>query len=89
MPPTHSRRHGANLKLMSEAPLPPTTSTTELTVVTGDRYRVEGNVKDVERIILDAARGSIMQLAWLIEAETRDELGVNVEHVVVLRAVGP
>ncbi len=72
----------------SERPLPPTTSITELTVVTGDRYRVEGSVKQVERMILDAARGSIMELAWMMEAETRAELGVNPEHVVLLRAVG-
>jgi hypothetical protein len=61
------------------------TATTELTVVTGDRYRVEGHFKDIERTILDAARGSIMQLAWLIEAETEDDLGVNPDHVVTLR----
>ena len=64
----------------------PATSTTEIIVVTGDRYRVEGDVKHVERIILDAARGSIMQLAWFTESETRDALAVNPEHVVVLRA---
>jgi hypothetical protein len=63
--------------------------TTEITVVTGDRHRVEGAAKDVERTILDAARGSIMQLAWLIDADTRDDLAVNPEHVVLLRAVGP
>jgi hypothetical protein len=73
----------------SERPLQPTTSTTDLIVVTGDRYRVEGDVKDVERLILDAARGSIMQLAWLVEARTRDDLAVNPEHVVLLRAAGP
>jgi hypothetical protein len=50
--------------------LQPATRTTEITVLTGDRYRVEGDPRDVERIILDAARGSIMQLAWLTEAET-------------------
>jgi hypothetical protein len=65
------------------------TDTTEITVVTGDRYRVLGAVRDVERLIVDAARGSIMQLAWLIEAETGDELAVNPESVVLLRAAGP
>jgi hypothetical protein len=64
------------------------TPTTEITVVTGDRYQVEGEAVDVERSILDAARGSIMQLAWLIEAKTRDDLAVNPEHVVMLRAAG-
>jgi hypothetical protein len=73
----------------SEGVLQPATHTTELTVVTGDRYRVEGDPKQVERIILDAARGAIMELAWLIEAETRDNLAVNPEYVVALRSAGP
>ena len=70
----------------SEGPLRPATSTTEITLVTGDRYRVHGDAKNVERIILDAARGSIMQLAWLVEAETGKDLAVNPHHVVILRA---
>lgn len=68
---------------------PPTTSTTEITVVTGDRYRVDGDVEHVERIILDAARGSIMQLAWLTESGTGDDLAVNPGHVVLIRAARP
>jgi hypothetical protein len=64
------------------------TPLTEITVLTGDRYNVEGDVKEVERIILDAARGSIMELAWLVEAETGRRVGVNPECVVMLRAVG-
>jgi len=72
----------------SEGQPRPATPTTEMTVSTGDRYHVEGDPKDVERIIVDAARGSIMQLAWLIDAETRDDLAVNPESVVVLRAAG-
>ena len=70
----------------SEGPLQPTTTATEIVLVTGERYRVEGEVKVVERLILDAARGSIMQLAWFIEAETGGDLAVNPEHVVALRA---
>jgi hypothetical protein len=68
---------------------PQPTSTTEILLVTGERYRVEGDVKNVERMILDAARGSIMQLAWLTEADTRGEVAVNPEHVVALRATRP
>jgi hypothetical protein len=67
----------------------PTTSTTEITLVTGDRYRVDGDVKRVERTILDAARGSIMQLAWLTDVETRDDVAVNPEHVILVRALRP
>jgi hypothetical protein len=62
------------------------TGTTEILLVTGDRHRVEGDAKDVEQIVLDAARGSLMQLAWLVEADTRRALAVNPDHVVSLRA---
>lgn len=62
--------------------------TTEITLVTGDRYRVEGDAEEVGRRIMDAARGSIMQLAVLIEAGSRAELAVNPEHVTLLRAAG-
>ena len=65
------------------------TSATEITLVSGDRHHVEGRATDVERIIVDAARGSIMQLAWFVEAESGDELAVNPEYVVMLRAAGP
>ena len=64
------------------------TSITEIAVITGECYRIEGDPKEVEQIILDAARGSIMQLAWLVEAETGEDLVVNPDHVVMLRAAG-
>jgi hypothetical protein len=60
-------------------------ATTEITVVGGDRCRVDGTVADVERAILVAARGSIMELAWFVDADTRDRVGINPEHVVLLR----
>ena len=63
----------------------PATARTEIVFATGEVYRVAGRVKDVERIILDAARGSIMQLAWLTDADTGNELAINPEHVVLLR----
>ncbi len=53
----------------------------------GDRYRVEGDTREIERLILDAARGSIMEFAWVIEIETGQRLGINPESVVMLRAV--
>jgi hypothetical protein len=67
---------------------PPKNQTTEITLVTGQRYRIESDVKDTERIILDAARGSIPQLAWLVEAETGEVLAVNPDHIVTLKAAG-
>jgi hypothetical protein len=72
---------------LPDEPPPPSTRTTEITVVTGDRYRVEGDAKDVERRIVDAARGSIMELAWLADADTGERIGINPESVVSLRAV--
>ena len=63
------------------------TPITEITLLGGERYRVEGEAKQVERLILDAARGSIMELAWLTEAETRELIGLNPECVVMLRAL--
>jgi uncharacterized protein YlzI (FlbEa/FlbD family) len=59
---------------------------TEITVVGGDRYCVEGEAKQVSRQIIDAARGSIMELAWLVEAETGESIAFNPEHVIMLRA---
>jgi hypothetical protein len=63
------------------------TPTTEIIVVGGERYRVEGTAKEIERVILDAARGSIMEFAWIVEADTGERLGINPECVVMLRAV--
>jgi len=65
------------------------TSITEITFLTGERCRVEGEAKDVERLILDAARGSIMQLAWLTDAQSGEPLAINPECVVMLRALAP
>jgi hypothetical protein len=59
--------------------------TTEITVIGGDRYRVEGTAADAERVILNAARGSIMELAWFDDADTGERIGINPEHVVMLR----
>jgi hypothetical protein len=64
------------------------TPTTEISVVGGERYRVQGEAADVERLILAAARGSIMELVWLTEVETGESLGLNPECVVMLRALG-
>lgn len=62
-------------------------SITEVTLVSGVIYRVDGDVKAVERLVLDAARGSIMQFAWLTDVQTAESVGVNPEHVMTLRAM--
>jgi hypothetical protein len=65
------------------------TSITEIHIVGGERRHVQGDVKAVEHLILGAARGSIMELAWFTDAETGEPIGVNPEYVVTLRALGP
>jgi len=64
-------------------------ASTEVIVVCGDRYRVNGDTKDVERLIVSAARGSIMELVWLDDLENGGRIAINPEHVVALRAVAP
>jgi len=63
------------------------TPITEITVVGGERYRVERTAEEVEALILGAARGSIMEFAWMTEVDTGDRIGVNPEHVVLLRTI--
>lgn len=58
---------------------------TEIIVITGERYAVEGEPETVEATLVGAARGSIMQLAWLTDATSGKPFAVNPEHVVVLR----
>jgi hypothetical protein len=60
---------------------------TEITGAGGERHRVEGDIKDVERLILNAARGSIMEFAWFTDAQTGESFCINPDSVVMLRAV--
>jgi len=62
-------------------------SMTEITLLGGERHRVDGDVTEVERLILDAARGSIMQFAWLTDSQTAETFGVNPEYVMTLRSL--
>jgi hypothetical protein len=62
------------------------TSVTEITLAGGQHLRVEGDAEQVQALILSAARGSLMELAWMTEAETGQRIGVNPDHVLFLRA---
>lgn len=62
------------------------TEITEIMMLGGERLRVEGAAKDVEAVILGAARGSLMELAWITEAQTLRRIGINPDHVLLLRA---
>jgi hypothetical protein len=63
------------------------TPVTEILLSGGDRLRVEGDAQSVEAMILSAARGSLMELAWLTELQSQERVGINPDHVVTLRAV--
>jgi hypothetical protein len=67
----------------------PMSSITQITLVGGERQQVQGDLKAVERLILAAARGSIMELAWFTDARTGESIGINPECVVMIRAAGP
>ncbi len=56
-------------------------------MIGGERLLVEENAATVEAAILSAARGSIMELAWITDAETGQKIGINPDHVVMLRAL--
>ena len=61
-------------------------SATQLTLVTGECYELSGAPEQVESAILSAARGSLLQFAWLEQA-AGGIVGINPAHVVSLRAV--
>jgi hypothetical protein len=59
----------------------------EIVLTGGDRIRIDGDARVVESAILAAARGSIMELAWMIDAQTGQRIGINPDHVLMLREV--
>jgi hypothetical protein len=61
---------------------------TTVVVVTGERYAIAGSPEAVETVIVGASRGSIMQLAWLTEADSGRTIAINPLHIVALEA-GP
>ena len=63
------------------------TPLTEITLLGGARLRVAGDAKEVEKAILSAARGSLMELAWVTDAETSQPIGINPDHVMLLRSL--
>jgi hypothetical protein len=58
-----------------------------MTLITGERYEIQGSLEEVESTILSASRGSIMQLAWLTERGSSTVVGINPACIVSLRAV--
>ena len=59
-----------------------------MTLVTGERYHIQGSVEEVEAAIIAASRGSIMQFAWLTDLGG-EKLGVNPGSVISLHQGAP
>lgn len=59
----------------------------EIVLAGGERVRVTGDAKQAETAIVAAARGSILELAWLTESGTARPVGINPDHVLMIRAL--
>jgi hypothetical protein len=59
---------------------------TELRLLNGDVFSVEGPLEEVERKLSDAARSGQSRLAWLTEHDTGQGIGVNPAHVAILKS---
>lgn len=57
---------------------------TEILVVGGERFRVQGALEEVENKIVNASRGSILELVSLAEAESGELIALNPAHIVAL-----
>ncbi|MGZ4172196.1 MAG: hypothetical protein ACXVUE_10580 [Solirubrobacteraceae bacterium] len=58
---------------------------TEIILTGGERITIDADAQVVESTILSAARGSLMELAWMIEAQTGRRVGINPDHVLMIR----
>lgn len=73
----------------SGTPGPVVVPVTEIMLVGGERLRVQGAATEVEALVLSAARGSLLEFAWMTEARTGGRIAVNPEHVLLMRTVDP
>jgi hypothetical protein len=58
---------------------------TEIRLLSGDLFMVEGTTAEVERALSDAARSGQSRLAWLREFGRGEPIAINPAHVIVLR----
>ena len=58
---------------------------TEIRLLSGDVFTVEGTTDEVERALSDAARSGQSRLAWLRECGKGDSIGINPAHVIAVR----
>lgn len=61
----------------------------EIKTIDGEVITVEGSLSEVEKELSDAARSGGSRFAWLTDAETGQQVGVNPDHVVSLRLGEP
>jgi len=61
------------------------TTFSEIRLLNGDAFEVEGTVAEVERKLSDAARSGASRLAWLTEHATEAPVGINPANVASLR----
>jgi hypothetical protein len=59
---------------------------TEIRLLNGDVFTVEGTLDEVEKGLSDAARSGQARLAWFKEHATDSSVGINPAHVAALRA---
>jgi hypothetical protein len=62
--------------------------TTRLLLATGEKLEVEGESRDVDKRLQNAARSSPGTLAWMHDKVSDEEIAVNPAHVVTLRPGG-
>jgi hypothetical protein len=58
---------------------------TEIRLLNGDAFTVEGGLDDVEKALSDAARSGQGRLAWFKEHGTGGSVGLNPTHVAAVR----
>jgi hypothetical protein len=58
---------------------------TEIRLLNGDVFTVEGALDEIEKGLSDAARSGQGRLAWFKEQSTGGSLGLNPAHVAALR----
>jgi hypothetical protein len=58
---------------------------TKLLLVTSEQLEVQEAIEHVEKRLQNAARSTPGTLAWLTDAGTEEQVGVNPNHVMTLR----
>ena len=61
----------------------------DIRLVHGDVFTVDGTVEEVEKRLSDAARSGQSRLAWFSELGADTRVGINPDHVATLRAGEP